>query len=317
MKNRSLFILLPTIFLFSGCGSLFLSEQAQSRFTNGIYVTAEEKALREKVMEDKNDYGNRENTYYLSEGESYEERLRKFDSPVYIYNIDLNDLWYDSYWYRPAWYWGTGWYNPYWGGLYGSFWFGDPYWHWYGAPGWSWSWDWYWPSPWYHYSYYGWWRDPWWHGGGHWPHHYHSTRDIYYGRRDSSPSYNNRTHSFSRNGGSSYRRYGSAGGGYESYSTYPTGGAKSGSIYRRARTTATYNSGNSSSSRGEYRDNSKSQSQSQSRSTSYSRSSRNSGYNSSSSATRSSGSSYSTGRSSGGSYSGGASRSGGSSYRRR
>ena len=317
MKNRSLFILLPAIFLFSGCGPLLLSEQVQGRFTNGIYATAEDRAFHEKAMKDRrlaelqkqtdasainiNDYGNTENSYYLADGESYEERLRKFDSPVYIYNIELNDLWYDSYWYRPAWYWGTGWYNPYWGGFYSSFWFGGPYWHWYDVPGWSWYWDWHWPSPWYHYGY--------------WPHHHHSTRDIYYGRRDSGPSYGNRVYNTTHKSGSFYRRYGSAEGRYNGYSSHSIGGAKSGSTYRRTRATSTY-SNNSSGTR-EYHNNSGNQSRSSGTSYSRNRSSRNSSYNSSSPATRSSGSSYSTGRSSGSGYSGGASRSGGSSYRRR
>ena len=43
MKNRTLFILVPAIFLFSGCSSLFVSQQTSGRFTNGIYVTPQEK----------------------------------------------------------------------------------------------------------------------------------------------------------------------------------------------------------------------------------------------------------------------------------
>lgn len=320
MKNRTLFMLVPALFLFCGCSSIYMSQQNPDRFTNGIYVTPEEKEARYQAMDNErlaqlqketsasiiNEYGDTHNTYYLTDGESYESRLRKFDSPVYVYNIDLDDLWYDSYWYRPAWYWGAGWYNPYWGGIYQSYWFGNPYWYWYGSP--SWYWDWYWPTPWMHYHYYGWWADPWWPGYHHG--HHHAGRDIYYGSRNSTPMYNNRVYG-RNNGGSTYRRnntaHNSAANSYNGIYSAPNRNT-SGSAYRRARTNTGYSTSQGTVNRVEYSSGIRNQNQSQSR-TSYTRSRNTSTYTPPATSRSYSGGGYSSGSS-------GAVRSGGSSYRR-
>ncbi len=148
--------------------------------------------------------------------ESFLARLRKYDSPSYNINIEFNSpysYWHDS-WYRP--YWaslGTGWYNPYWGMYYS--WWGPSYYTWnswyYGS----------WYDPWYYGSWYNHgWYDPWygwhnpWHHPHYWPGYYpgfdhpfpgYRPRDIYYGQRTSSPSYNAQ-HGSSYNRGSSYTR---------------------------------------------------------------------------------------------------------------
>lgn len=128
----------------------------------------------------------------VDDRESYEARLRKFDSPSYTINIDFG--FYDPY---PWWDIHYGWRSPYWSRHY--------YWH---RPYWSSiHWDWY--NPWYGGIYYGWnsyWWDPFWGpsyvhihrphyrpgyiGPGHSGHH-RPARDVYYGKRSSSPTYNN------------------------------------------------------------------------------------------------------------------------------
>lgn len=146
----------------------------------------------------------------MDDDESYEARLRKFDSPTYTVNISFGGFWEDPWyspwwggyydrWYRPSWItWGAGWYNPYYGYYY-SWW--GPRW----GVGYSWYNGWYvgaygWYDPWY-YGYGG-WYDPWYYGGrwnnpwyDHphwgWNNAYYRGRDIYYGKRESSPSYNN------------------------------------------------------------------------------------------------------------------------------
>lgn len=146
----------------------------------------------------------------MDDQESYEARLRKFDSPYYTINIEFHDPypWFD---YR------YGWYTPYGGRWYANWshpWYSS-YYSWY-APGWNWHWDWNWRWNWYHGPYWGWYDpfyDPWWghaywpgywpgYHPGHWPGHhpgYHPGhgpgarpdhhRDIYYGKRNSSPTY--------------------------------------------------------------------------------------------------------------------------------
>ena len=138
--------------------------------------------------------------------ESYEERLRKFDSPSYTVNIQYDDPWdynyYNPFWaYNYGWYrpygitWGVGWYNPWWG----------MYYSW--SPSWGWGWD-----PWY-YGYgwgfnwgwggFGWGWDPWYYGYGRgWGYGYgqgdwgpgsRSWNDRYYARRDGVNEYGNRS----------------------------------------------------------------------------------------------------------------------------
>lgn len=243
------------VVLFSSCGTANRATYASSDFINGIYYTPDSKEIEEHVLaqaefenlrkETSQYIDNRsKNSVYTTSGntqtifvgdtnvvnidytptytysivddeESYEARLRKFDSPVYTINIEWNDpysSWWDV-WYRPSWItWGTAWYNPWWGLQY-SWW----------GPSWGWN-HWYAGyNPWWGYHHY----DPWWgpawgypHYGPGWdygwgpgwgpapfPPHHRPHRDIYYGKREHSPSYNNsRGHSGSYTHGSSTRR---------------------------------------------------------------------------------------------------------------
>ena len=154
----------------------------------------------------------------VDDQESYEARLRKFDSPYYSINIDI----YDPY---PWWSYGYGWYYPYAGRWHSSWyhpWYSHYGWH---TPSWNLRWNWHynwgWHNPWYGGSYWGWYDpfyDPWWgpsywpgywpgywpshrpgfHPGHHHPGHHPGAgpgarpdhrRDVYYGKRNSSPTY--------------------------------------------------------------------------------------------------------------------------------
>ena len=150
----------------------------------------------------------------VDDQESYEARLRKFDSPFYSINIEVNDP-------SPWWSYNYGWYSPYWGGRYGYWgypWYSRYSWH---TPGWNWRWNWNYNwrwDPWYANSYWGWYDpfyDPWWgpsYWPGYWPAHrpgihpghnpgHHPSagpgakpnhgKEVYYGKRNSTPSYNN------------------------------------------------------------------------------------------------------------------------------
>lgn len=242
MKNNTLFLYLAGIFSLISCGTASHASYSGSQYQNGIYYTPdanavyaeaknqqELKSLQEKTKNSfsnstqRSTYDNKTGTETIYVGdtnlvnisynpnvtysivdddESYESRLRKFDSPTYTININLdnNDYpWWDVNfgWYRPYGItWGTGWYNPWWG----------PYYSWYG-PRWSWGWNsWYaWDGfydPWYNPWYRPYWHNHHWHGGGYWPVP-GPRRDVYYGRRESGPSYNNRP---ANNGGSYTRR---------------------------------------------------------------------------------------------------------------
>ena len=154
----------------------------------------------------------------VDDQESYEARLRKFDSPYYSINIDI----YDPY---PWWSYGYGLYYPYAGRWHSSWyhpWYSHYGWH---TPSWNLRWNWHynwgWHNPWYGGSYWGWYDpfyDPWWgpsywpgywpgywpshrpgfHPGHHHPGHHPGAgpgarpdhrRDVYYGKRNSSPTY--------------------------------------------------------------------------------------------------------------------------------
>lgn len=241
MKNSTLFILLAgTLILFS-CGTTNRTSYATSEFRNGIYYTPdqqdEQTYVQSKTELNKlqsataqslnntskgNSYNSQTNvetifvgdtnainidydpriTYSIvDDDESYESRLRKFDSPTYTINIEWNDPWYNPWWgtwYRPYWStWGTAWYNPWWGNYYS--WWGPSYSPWYGWGGWydpwwgpSWGPSWYYP-----------WGSP-----GYYPPHHHSGhgRDVYYGRREGGSSYNTSGHRGANSGGSYTRR---------------------------------------------------------------------------------------------------------------
>lgn len=236
MKNNILFLLAAGIFAFSSCGTSNRASYAGLGYQNGIYYTPDTRveqayAQSQTELSDLQQQtrqtignGNRAAGYNADNGvktifvgdtnqvdidynpditysivdddESYEARLRKFDSPSYTINIDMSmgygwdDPWYNPWWgpyyswYRPySIAWRTGWYNPWW----------DSYYSWYG-PGWGYSW---WNSGWYDpwwgwHGWYGWydpWRSPWWYdhgwGPGPGPAHHHGA-DIYYGRRTSA-----------------------------------------------------------------------------------------------------------------------------------
>lgn len=151
----------------------------------------------------------------MDDQESYEARLRKFDSPFYTINIDFNynSPWYShsypwySYtypWYSYGWYpgwrhsWYNSWYRPGWG-WYDPFYdpFYDPWWGVGYYPG-------YYPG--YHPGYYPGFRPA--------PHPgYHPApgpgaapgkgRDIYYGKRNSSPTYRETGKGYDKNMGNS------------------------------------------------------------------------------------------------------------------
>lgn len=250
MKNKNLFLYLAGVLTLISCGTASHASYSGSKYQNGIYYTPDANAVYAEAKnqeELKNLQGKTKTTFknstqqstfdtktgvetiyvgdtnlvniqynpnvnysVVDDNESYESRLRKFDSPTYTININLEDNnyypWWDVNfgWYRPyGMTMGTGWYNPWWGSYYS--WYGPSYWNrWYG-PNWGWN-NWY---SW-HGGYYDPWFDPWYGPGyypgyypGHWPSH-RPSRDVYYGRRDSSPSYNNRPGM--NNGGGSYTR---------------------------------------------------------------------------------------------------------------
>ena len=140
--------------------------------------------------------------YVVVDGdESYEVLLRKFDSPTYVVNVNI-DPW-DYAWYgASSLYWGWpsvygsryGWHSPlYWRGYWGWNWrWYDPWFlgwsSWYDP--WYYSWRWY--DPWY-YGYYDHWywghRDHWRydHGGGYYPGHRPGHRNIRPGAHRSDP----------------------------------------------------------------------------------------------------------------------------------
>ena len=115
-----------------------------------------------------------EGTYVIVDrSESYEERLRKFDRPVYTFNlnIDLDDYYYfgNPWWYRSWRYAYSPWYYRYnrWGyyGYYDYYRYQD-----------YWAYSWY--NPWYDWNY-GWYGDRY---GYNYPHHYpYYDNNYYYG----------------------------------------------------------------------------------------------------------------------------------------
>ncbi len=132
--------------------------------------------------------------------ESYEERICKFDSPVYVVNITFQDRWYGNYgyWNNP-WYYGYSnpWrfrhygYNPW----YGPWSYYNPYYSFWGSPWNNFGYDYnpfygyyggyYGPYYGYGYGYYGFGN---WYNGGWYNSNYHyngggESREIYYGRR--------------------------------------------------------------------------------------------------------------------------------------
>ncbi len=249
MKNNNLFILMAAVFALISCGTANRSAQySGAQFRNSIYYTPdsrnsmaymqEQEQLKElqdrtsgTVQKATDSPGTK--TIYVGENnevdiqyvpgttytimddpESYEARLRKFDSPTYTVNIDFGL--YDPYpWYDYRY----GWYSPYGGSWYPNWshpWYGAMY-PWYSA---SWRWDWQYRWDRFHNWGWGWYDpfyDPWWghvywpaYNPGYWPVHRPAHRpdyrpghypghgpgarpdkgrDVYYGKRNSSPTY--------------------------------------------------------------------------------------------------------------------------------
>lgn len=168
---------------------------------------AEQKIIKDKNTEiiyfDENGVANipvdPEKTFIVLDSTmSYEELLRKFESPDYTINLYLRDSWRDEYDYFNMWGWG---YNPWRYRSYGSYWDRYFYYNWaYGgyfspyfmSPFYDYYFDYYTPfnSPWYTYMYYerwyGHWGGPTWYAGGNYYGDYygrHNGRSYYHGKR--------------------------------------------------------------------------------------------------------------------------------------
>lgn len=232
MKNSNLFLMMAALFALISCGTANRSAYSSgSQFRNSVYYTPDSRSSREFVQQQlqleqlqektAESLGAPEQEYaydaapqtkgeasytFIDNGESYEARLRKFDSPTYTINIDIVDPY-------PWWNIHYGWYSGrYWGHHYawhypGRYW-NSPTWYWH-SPGWYWGWY----DPWYVGPYWGWYDPfyaPWWgpayrpgfhpghhpgyhpgHGPGAAPGGHRPGRDVYYGKRNSSPTYNN------------------------------------------------------------------------------------------------------------------------------
>lgn len=191
MKNSNLFLLVAALFAFVSCGTANLTAQwGASQYRNGIYYsTTAASNVQAAPVQQYVEYAQAQPeqvvpaSVALTEGESYEERLRKFDSPVYVVNVEYVDLypwwtldfawsshswrWYHSWYARPYWY-DYHWYNHHW---YDHYWYGHHWYHdyWYGHHHW--------------YPHYGNIHYP--------PHHrpHQPARPVYYGKRDYTPSY--------------------------------------------------------------------------------------------------------------------------------
>lgn len=222
MKNRNLFILMAAVLPLISCGTVNRSAfYGGPQFRNSVYYTSSEQVYAQSEQQSANDgqeydaptntktvhigEANEVNINYepgvtysiVDDDESYAARLRKFDSPTYTINIDFVDpiYWCDLHfgWYRPYGFtWGTTWHSPWWNRYYS--WYGPSFIRWY--------------DPWYTGPYWAWynpWMDPWWgpvhrpgihypphkpgHGPGAAPGLGRPGRDVYYGKRNSAPTY--------------------------------------------------------------------------------------------------------------------------------
>ncbi len=158
MKNKrfGLMLILAFAALATSCGTS--GYYASTSYEDGIYyrptkeerakMIAEQQALREQAEQRqydqylaKDEDGNLYVVTELLDGETYESRLHKFDSPWYT-----NPYWYDT--------WNYGWYNS-WYGYRPYYAYGYPYYGYYGYYGYY--------NPWYYsWGYY----DPWYWGAG-------------------------------------------------------------------------------------------------------------------------------------------------------
>ncbi|MCF0178591.1 MAG: hypothetical protein HUJ90_08190 [Bacteroidales bacterium] len=168
MKNNFFILLVLCTIGLSSCGA---SSYSSNVYDDAVYYRPNR--VREIAIQKERD----EELYKLRKGETYAERLRKFDDSNQSLTINLYTV---DPWYNPWWGCGYGWYSP---------------WRWnYIGMGWASSWIWV-----DHWIYDPW--DPW----GPWPYGpgwYHpiiiETRDVAYGRR-TTPS---GTAEYSRSGGS-------------------------------------------------------------------------------------------------------------------
>lgn len=187
MKNNSLFLLVAMLFAIVSCGAADLYAQKRvSQYRNGIYYSAQQQSVKEQPAQVYSEETLAIEVPALGSDESYEERLKKFDSPVYIVNVEYTDLypWWslNFAWNSRNWGWYHSWYSrPYWGGpLWYSYWYPNSYWYWG---------DYWWHYPYHHHFY-----------PAYYPVHYPSYhpghhpaarpgRNVYYGKRDNAPSY--------------------------------------------------------------------------------------------------------------------------------
>lgn len=179
-NNRFLYLMiLATAALAGACGTQ--GYYTSSVYDDGIYyrptassraqTIAAREAQREKERLSRPDQylakdedGNLYVVTELLDGETYESRLRKFDSPYYV-----SYAWYDNWgspWYGP-WYgaWHNTWYNPWWGSWRYGF---GPYYSWYAPYSYlSWYDPWYWGvggfAGWYGHNYWYHWGPSGWH----------------------------------------------------------------------------------------------------------------------------------------------------------
>ena len=200
MKNSNLFLLVAALFAFVSCGTANLTAQwGASQYRNGIYYSAAAPSnVQAAPAPAYSDYVQTEPQAVavqtvvqpvqpvLANGESYEDLLRKFDSQVYVVNVDYVDLypwWSVNFaWHGPSWRWSHSWYAR-------------PYVSWYWADSWWYNRHWY-----DHYWYDHYWYDRHWYGHHWYPHHgpvhypvhvrpHQPARNVYYGKRDYAPSY--------------------------------------------------------------------------------------------------------------------------------
>lgn len=195
MKNNSLFLLVAAVFAIVSCGAADLYAQKKvSQYRNGIYYSGQQRPVQAQPVKEYAEEIPAADVLVLGSDESYEERLKKFDSPVYVVNVEYTDLypWWtlNFAWNSRAWRWYHSWYSrPYWSGSYWDPYY-DPYWYPYWYPHISWHWNDYWWHYHHHHHFY-----PGYHPiyrPVHHPGHRPAIgpgRDVYYGKRDSAPSY--------------------------------------------------------------------------------------------------------------------------------
>ena len=150
MKNNYFILSIVYLFTLISCGtSSKLSHNENNKFQNGIYYTPsaneqyasnqnkqELKELQNKTQNSFYNRGTNTETIYLDgdqnivdidynpnvnysivdNDESYESRLKKFDSPTYTININTNYAWGGNPWWSSSWYWNSPWYwgNRWW-----------------------------------------------------------------------------------------------------------------------------------------------------------------------------------------------------------